>query len=291
MDAWITSLCRSALLAAGLACLGGCSLPRHFGQPGTPQPQEIVRLCGADVPVDAYEIKKAVVAQVPLGAPIDEAVAALEAHGFNDGFSFWANTGEIAEPWQPMAGAAGLPVSRYLRRDIHGAWGMDYETIEARLFKDADNRVCSVEVYESRRGHSYRHFFEKHKELREPVGMTAAEAQQYLAGFGFQCTEQLDGTGPAARRCLYCLAYDEALIGGSMVRVQLFLDANGVVRDSEVLRDAPWFEHQRVMLPGRDDDPAWFACKALLFPVREVTRASLVAIAYTLYFSLLPYRG
>lgn len=278
-----------------LATLAGCNLPRNYGPPATPEPAEYIRLFHEHVLAEGPAIKEAVVARVSPGVPMAQATALLEGHGFHS-----CGTEDLSIPSPHPAEIHDLvsinrpkddrPVYRSMRCDIHGAaWGRDYETILVVLSPDPDEMVRSIEVYESRRGHPYRKFFAGHPELQEPIDLPADEARARMQEHKFKCTEVAADEAAGARRCLYCVAYDEGILGGSMVQVRLFLDEAGVVRDSDIVRQAPWFEDQRCMLPDRDDHPAWFAFKTALFPVREATRASLVAIGYTIVFTLVGY--
>jgi hypothetical protein len=79
-----------------------------------------------------------------------------------------------------------------------------------------------------------------------------------------------------------CRCCDEAALGGRVIRIKLYPDASGVVRDTEVVRDGGWLDGEHCLLPDSDDSAARIAWKAALFPIPEVARVTLGAASFTL---------
>jgi hypothetical protein len=71
------------------------------------------------------------------------------------------------------------------------------------------------------------------------------------------------------------------------VRVKLFTDAAGVVRDTEVVRGPCLFDDERCMLPDANDPPARFAGKAVLWPLRVGCRYTLITACLCLEGALI----
>ncbi|OAI39143.1 hypothetical protein AYO40_06025 [Planctomycetaceae bacterium SCGC AG-212-D15] len=288
--------------AFALCCLLlGCgSVPRNPA-PEIPVREEI-RLFDHEVAARSDAIEREVLDHVPPRIPADNAKAVLKANGFVCQNSNW-----FSEPSLPSEvignmvrrgryGAtdtkerkSGLrAVACTNRKDVHGSscvqssWGREYETVLVLLHVDKAEIVQTVDVYAHRSRHPCCDFFQKHPDLREPVGIPLDQALANMQANGFQC-KPVDGDG-----CPYtlCEAYSEWALGGTVIRVKLLTDQAGFVRDSEILRTGEMFDGERCMLPNPDDSRAQAWCKGAVFPLREATRITVFTTLYTLAFTM-----
>ncbi len=178
-------------------------------------------------------------------------------------------------------------------RDAVGHWGQASAEILVLLFPDAAQCVQDVEVHAGKwEGHPYQASFTKRPDLQEPVGLPVAAARARLEQAGFHCLSPAAGEkDPAGRPCLLFRACDEHLLGGRLVRVRLYPDEAGIIRETEVLHEYAWFENEQCMLPGPDDSPLLAVCKGVLFPVRVTTLYAGVVAIYAIALPLIGMGG
>lgn len=142
-----------------------------------------------------------------------------------------------------------------------------YSVLVVLLTGGAD-AVADVQVGLKPECHSHEDFFARRPELHEPVGLPVEEARARMAAAGFRCTAGPGGT-------VDCAAFDEWLLGGSVVRVSLHPDAAGVVREARVPDKSAWFDAERCMWPHGDESTTEAVCKRAVFPLRLGCRYAL----------------
>jgi hypothetical protein len=281
----MASLMCVCLAAAG--CMPNFRVPTPEGLHGT----EAVRLFQAETPTNPDSLRQVIVAHVPPGTPVAQAEQTLEAQGFTcRRYTAWNTlftTQTVLPPGIYLSGEtldrlrrerANQPLCCMAYRDAVGYWGKGSAQILVLLFPDAAQRVQDVEVHTgSWEGHPYQDSFVKRPGLREPVGLPIATARALLEAAGFRCVSPAGGDKDAAGRSfLLFRACDEFLLGGFLVRVRVYPDEAGIVRETDVLRDFEWFEGEQSMLPGPDDSPGLAVWKGAVYPVRLATRYAAI---------------
>jgi hypothetical protein len=162
-------------------------------------------------------------------------------------------------------------------------WHQRDYTVVVVLIPDATETLHDVEVGLGTEERRHAAYFKARPALREPVGLPLAEAGAHLQSFGFRLAadvparavrEPRPGDGPAP---VVYEAFDEGFLGGQIVRVCLFADQAGIVREAQVLNKGDWFDAERCMLPRDDSSPADAAWRTVLFPARVGCRYGAAA--------------
>lgn len=290
------------LFLASLACalVVGCgSVPL---QPAPPL-REDVRLFQQEIPARPEAIDAKVQEKVAIGTTLTQATSILTATGFDcrkeDLAAFF--TSPVPAEIEQEVGRTGQYARLHrkpdhdriyciVRKDVLGQWGKEYETVLVLLQVDRASVVQSIDTFAARKPHHCAEFFRAHPDLDEPAGLPLERAKERMEANGFRCSPQKDNEG---HPCTLCEAHEEWVLGGKIIRVKLFTDAAGIVRDSEVVRKGELFDAERCMLPSEQDSRAQAWCKAAVFPVREATRVvtftTLFAAGFTLVCFAHPY--
>jgi hypothetical protein len=138
-------------------------------------------------------------------------------------------------------------------------------------------------------------FFQNRADLHAPVGQPVDQARSQMAAAGFHCTGiRPKGTDGDPRPHIRCQAFDENWMGGRIVRVHLYADESGVIREAKVLDKTAWFDAERCMLPHDNESAGEVALKGVLFPIRESGRYAAITLeiaAVLLAFSTMPPHG
>jgi hypothetical protein len=264
--------------------------PQRSGSGQCNTPRTIVVF--EETPADSEAVKQVVLRHIPPGTPIDQARALLEQQGFT--CRAHSALSAYLDPRPPVPRGYDLPVSTRERTNPERErqpvycnaalqelqdWGLTTRLVLVVLYPDEANAVQALEV--SIRSRVVRHpdagFFARRPELHEPVGLPVEEARARMAAAGFFCTgvEQPRG-GPDARPYVLCQSFNENWLGGRVVRVYLYPDASGVVRQTRTPEGSSCFDAERSMLPHGDEPVPQAVCKGALFPVRAGCRYALV---------------
>jgi hypothetical protein len=253
-------------------------------------PLPLIRLFGKAVPADEWLLRDEVLRVVAPGMPMDQAVAALKGQGLEAAFGLFNGPG--FEFQTALTNCCRLPRWRMTRRgeecylapaeDVN-AWGRVYWKVMVILVPDSAHLVKDVEVLVSLPvGDRCHAIFAARPELQDPVGLPLADVKARMEAAEFRCS-LCDGDAQSrGRPYLLCWRRVEKALGGYVLRVRLYPDEAGVVRDSEILRGDRWFEAERCMLPAAEDSPEWYALRAALFPARVSCRYALIMLALSL---------
>jgi hypothetical protein len=285
------------------AAVSGCqSVPlQPATTPPLPPPHTITVFTEVAPKRDA--VKEAVLDHVPPGTSMAQAQELLKAQGFDCRLSSAAAqfftprelipNGVVLESgaYQRISKACkdGVVYCQATRHELQ-EWHLRSYTVLVVLVPDHAQLVHDVEVGIAAHYHMQEHYFKTHSELREPIGLPVAAAQAQLEAAGFRCkavVPKADAKEP--RPHVLCEAYDENPIGGQIVRIRLFGDAAGVVREANVQDHDDAFDAERCMLPHGDASPAEVAWRSALFPVRAGCRYTLFAIALGMAITAMPY--
>jgi hypothetical protein len=247
------------------------------------KPVPLIRLLGTELPSDNGVIREALLRVIPPDSPRERAEALLRADGLEG--TTLGETGELGFTTQYKKQRPGDPLPDKVfgaRRPVFHEWGKNARAVVVFLIPGSGDTVKDVKVeggYGSWFEHEdTQHFFTAHPDLAEPVGLPVAEAEARMRAAGFCCThESGDQRGGRGQEHLLCEARDDRILLGSMVRVRLFYDQTGVIRDSAFVREGRWFDAERAMLPSADDSVGEYAYRAALFPARVTARYSLFA--------------
>jgi hypothetical protein len=246
-------------------------------------------LCGEEVFAEGPAIKQAVLAHYPCGTPIAEIQSALEKEGFVCNSCPWilGRNGYFAD--DPAASGTDVPATlpnarrvvacraaRYLH---HGAHLLDTIRLLVLLVPDGAERLEDVKVHFDVKGPPS-FCFDTHPHFFDPIGLTVDEAQAQLKANGFLCESGERADGPY----LAGWAFQECLLGGSVERVRLDLDAGGVVRDTIVLKEEQWFDSERCIWLHGDESAPEAVVRAVVCPVRLGVRYGLYASLYGTFF-------
>jgi hypothetical protein len=251
-------------------------------------------------PVEAEReaIKEVVLRHIPLGTPIDQAREILGQQGFIcRPFSAWTSDliprGISLPPevhQRLLAARHKLPVYCHTTRQELQEWHLQSYDVLVVLVPDEAQMVRDVEVGIGEKRHPNAEFFKHRPELQEPVGLKVEEARMRMEAAGFRFTESVsEGADKETRPHLFCQAYDENLLGGQIIRVNLYPDESGVVRGAKVLDRGELFDAEQCMLPHGDEPAARAVCKGALFPVRVGCRYVLYTVAFCMALSAMPY--
>jgi hypothetical protein len=274
--------CVVALLGlAGAGCHDG--LLRH--EPPAPPPPPTIRLCGKPIPGDAATVRETVLGLVRPGTAADMARTDLEGEGFVfDRMVILALDAGLDRAairrLKDQAGDNGKLLGAHARRDVVGDWGRAFLPIHLVLVLDCSGPrevVKDVEVFVPPvpEANPQAAFFAAHPDLADPTGLPQDEALARLRAAGFVCAESDPGDG---RPHLICKHYHEQYLGGTITRLRLYPDGQGVIRDASTYDTPGMFDAERCMLPGPDDSPTQRALKGAIFPVRLGCRYFLVGL-------------
>ena len=152
------------------------------------------------------------------------------------------------------------------------------------LVPDQAQTVADVEVG---LGHKLLHrnadFFQDRPDFHEPLGQSVDNARAQMAAAGFDCTGvEPKGADGDAHPHLRCQAFDENWMGGRIVRVHLYPDESGIIREAKVLDETDFFDAERCMLPHGDESTDKAVLKGVLFPLREGGRYAVVTLEIAL---------
>ncbi len=271
---------RLFLLLCGVA---GCQTAPPAVPAPAPKPPPTIRLCGREMPAEAAAVEAEVLRQVAPGLPLEDAHARMQELGFR---CLYAGA-LVKKPkrYHPRLGLfqalGAYGPKEAIDKRFHslvctlsaneaGNWGERYFPVTVSLPYDEGGRLTEVEVTLGRPQPSrYAHFFARRPELREPVGLPAEQARAVMEAHQFHCAyhppDEKDG-----RRQPYldCYAYDEAPLGGNVVRAHLFYGPDGVVTEAEVVQRPGEWDDLRCMLPNDSDTVAGGLVKTVVFPVR-----------------------
>jgi hypothetical protein len=250
------------------------------------QARHELRLLGKVLPTDEWVIRDEILRIITPGMPLAQARDALVGHGLEaaspDPAFFTAlpyrqrlpRNAPIFRAWQTHYVASAEDVS---------AWGRTCWKVLVTLFHDTAHAVKDVRVIVSPPlRERAANIFAARPDLTDPVGLPQAEAKARMEAAGFRCSPTDGDTESKGRQYLYCQRRVENPVGGYVLRIRLYPDQAGVVRDAEILREDRWFEAERCMLPCADDSPEWIALRTALFPVRAGCRYTLIMIALAL---------
>ena len=288
-------IARPTLLACCCAVLAGCQgfrvLDHSLVLPKVPAQSPILLFEETEATEDA--VKQVVLRHVPPGTPIAQAQAALEKQGFicrpysNWTMSFYRQA-LIPSGYELSldtlkrvhAERGRVPIFCHVARPELMDWRLRSHEIMIVLIPDEKQVLHEVEVGLRKHLQPDAQFFLANPDFHEPVGLPIAAAQSRMEAAGFQCTLVEAQAGFENRRHLFCHTFDEHALGGRIIRVHLFPDDAGVVRETRILDETGWFDAERCMLPGGEDTPAWAAAKGALFPVRVGCRYTLISVGY-----------
>jgi hypothetical protein len=300
----IAIMVRAVLVLVGCCCaaLPGCqSTPVQTATPPPPPPHTIALFSEIEPKRDA--IKEAVLRRLPPGTPMVEAQQVLQAQGFT-----WRPYNEITQfftPSQLVPNGVALRPEAY--RSIQAArqdgpvycratlpdlaeWHPNTYVVLLVLIPDEAQSLRDVEVGIRPEWNLQAGYFKRHSDLREPIGLTVEAARAQMEAAGFRCTAVVPKPDAKdARSHLLCETFDENIIGGQIVRVRLFPDAMGVIRETDVQNRDELFDAERCMLPHGDESVGVAICRSVLFPVRAGCRYTLFTIAVCMAITAMPY--
>jgi len=303
MDRKPRSMFRVALVGAALV---GCQGMPVLDTPGSSGPPPNVRhaiVLFEEIEADSEAVKQVVLRHVPPGTPLDRAQVLLEEQGFT-----CRPYTHFTACFDPQALTEGINLSQDARKHLGNQrkspplyclttrqeleeWHLSSQRILVVLVPDEAHQVQDVEVGLRSQRHPNTEFFKTRPGLHEPVGLPVEEARVRMAAAGFQCTAVEKEADNNARPHLLCEAFDEHALGGRIVRVYLYPDATGVIRETKVLDETGWFDAERCMLPNGDESPAWVVGKGELFPVRVGCRYTLITVGTLMVLTALGAYG
>jgi hypothetical protein len=159
-------------------------------------------------------------------------------------------------------------------------WHLTTDAVSLMMIPDKSNALRDVEVGLRRHTCMDAGFFKSQSDLHEPVGLTVTEAQARMEAAGFFCDRTAHGT--PVRRALYCQRFVENPLGGRIIRVYLYPDESGVIRETEIVDGAGWFDAERCMWPRAEEGVTLAVAKGALFPVRVGCRYTLETAGFLL---------
>jgi hypothetical protein len=291
-------MARASLVCCCCAALAGClAVPPPVEKPPPPRPLHTILLFEPVEP-EREALTKVVLRHIPLGTPIDQAREILGQQGFVcRPFSTWAAdlipSGISLSPevhQRLLAARHQRPVYCHAVRQDLQEWHLQSYDILVVLIPDETQTIRDVEVGIGSKRHPNADFFRCRPELQEPAGLPAEEARARMeaAGFRFPGSEP-EGSDKGTRPHLFCQAYDESVLGGRIIRVNLYPDESGLIRGAKVLDRGEWFDAEQCMLPHADEPASRAVCKATLFPVRVGCRYVLYSVAMLMALSAMPY--
>jgi hypothetical protein len=159
-------------------------------------------------------------------------------------------------------------------------WHLSWQPVLIVLVPDPAQNVERVEVGLGKTVEdSDRNYFKVRPGLHEPLGLAVEQARAQMAAAGFTCTDlRPAGTDGDARSHVRCEAFDENSMGGRIVRVHLYADEPGIVREAKVVHEWGCFDAERCMFPHGDESAGKAVLKGVLFPVRESGRYAVVGL-------------
>lgn len=267
-----------------LGGLVGCqATPAVVTKPAVPQPS-VIWFCGHEMPADQEAIRTEVRRHVGPGLPVESARERLGQLGF---YGLYAGVyKEKPVSYLPAYTLTERIFGRDPRRDKNfhslicrasgyeiGHWNQYHYLVTVSLPYDESGLITEVEVACSPlRTGRYANFFARHPDLHEPLGLPIEQAQALMQAHKFHCAYKSPEKGSAEQRhSLNCYAYDEYVLGGIIVRVQLLYDETRTVTGIEVAEKPGDFDGLRCMLPNNSDTVAGGIVKAVVFPVRLYT--------------------
>jgi hypothetical protein len=244
---------------------------------------------------DRDAIKQTVLRHIPPGTPLEQAQALLEQQEFTCHPASKANL--LLGSSDPIPPGVYLPgdVRKRLfqernRHPIYCSttrheleeWHLKSFTVLVVLIPDEAQRLRDVEIGLARKWHPNTTFFQQRPDLHEPLGLPIEAAKARMTAAGFRCSDVQTGkTGRDPPSCIHCEAFDEWLLGGSIVRVRLYLDESGRVCESKVLDEGSLFDAERCMGLHGDESTAQAVGKAVVYPVRLGCRYALITVGLT----------
>jgi hypothetical protein len=295
---------RPAIFLVACCCVAasGCqSLPVQTTTKPPPPQRTIALFTEVDAQRDA--VKQVVLDRVPPGTPIAKAQEILETQGFAcrpySGLTHFFFPEELVPSGVrlPQGAYQRLHQARkdrpvYCRATLHELqeWHLQSYVVLVVLIPDETQTLRDVEVGICPQRHNYANYFKSRPDLREPIDLPIEAARARMEAAGFRCAWVTPRADEAENRPhLLCEAFDENAIGGDIVRVSLFPDGAGVIRETNVLNREHPFDAERCMLPHGDESPAEAACRCVLFPVRAGCRYTLFTIGVCMAITAMPY--
>jgi hypothetical protein len=278
-----------ALLFGCFAFLVGCQgVPVQLALPPNPKPQPAIVLF-EEIEPNREAVKQAVLRHLPPGTPVERAQAMLQEQGFTcreyNSWTWFFNQCQLIPPEVHLTSTeqhriyeqrAQKPVFCQANLKANGEWHLTAYRVLVVLIPDGAGALHDVEVGIGQLRHMNAEFFKQRPELHDPVGLPIEEARTRLVDAGFYCMGIAQRAEKDDRPFMLLVAFDEGLLGGQVVRVHLYSDAAGVVRETEVLAESGAFDAEWCMLPHGDESPTWLVCKAALFPTRVACRWTLI---------------
>jgi hypothetical protein len=268
-------------------------VPVPPANPPAPKPPAIVLF--EEVEAEPNAVKEVVLRHLPPGTAMERALASLQDQGFScreySNWGWFFNRTELIpagirltldQIQRIYAQRKQQPMFCYATLKGRAEWHLDSYCVLLVLIPDAAGALLDVETGVGRRRHWNEGFFKQRPELHDPVGLPLEEARTQLVNAGFYCMGDAKDPEKDARPYVLLVAYDENLLGGKVVRVHLYSDNAGVVRETQVVEEPDFFDQEKCMLPHGDETPTWAVCKGALFPVRVVCRYTLITAAVCL---------
>jgi hypothetical protein len=248
-------------------------------------------------------IKQIVLRHIPPGTPMEQAQALLEqqeftCHPYRNANPFFGSS-NLIPPGVSLSSDAQKRLFR--ERDRHPIycratryeleeWHLKSFTVLVVLIPDDERRLRDVEIGLSARQHPDVTFFQQRPDLHEPLGLPVDAAQGRMIAAGFRCSDVVTGKpGQEPRPYVDCEAFNEWLLGGQIVRVRLYLDESGRIRESKVLDEGNLFDAERCMWLHGDESATQAIGKAAAYPVRLGCRYAFIAIGVAMAVTAMPY--
>jgi hypothetical protein len=268
-----------------------------------PKPEHTIALF-REVEPKPSEIKQAVLDRMPPGMSAEEAQAVLESQGFKcRPFTRYAQAFHPEELVPAGVRLSPDATKRLVKEQKHTPvycritlpelqeWHLMSYQVLVVLIPDESKALSDIEVGVQSIPHMHRYFFVARKpDLHEPTGLSVDAACARMEAAGFRCKTVVAKAGDKEQRPhVLCEAFDENPIGGKIIRVQLFPDEAGMIRETRVVEREELFDAERCMLPHGDESPAEAVCRGVLFPVRAGVRYTLFAVAIGMAITAMPY--
>jgi hypothetical protein len=255
------------------------------------------------VVADREAIRLAAVRQVPPGTPLTQARVILEEQGFtcrnwNIPAAIFAPSLLVPDRMDLSSDALKVLAKERDSRTLYchavvndlEEWHLQSYTVLVILLPDAKDGVRDVIVGVRASNNRYASFFRTKPDLHEPIGLPLAEARVRMEAAGFRCADVAPGND--LRPHVLCEAFDENILGGYIVRVQLYPDEAGIVRSTNVPDSERLFDAERCMLPHGDEATSEAIRRSVMFPVRAGCRYSLITLevcAVCMAITAMPY--
>jgi hypothetical protein len=164
-------------------------------------------------------------------------------------------------------------------------WHLESQRVLIVLVPDETQHVSDVVVAVGKKQlHWNIQFFESRPDLHEPLGQSIDQAKAQMAAAGFNCTGvEPKGADGDPRPHVRCKTFDENWMGGRIVRVHLYPDESGIIREAKVLTETDFLDPERCMLPHGDEPTGQAILKCALFPAREGGRYAVITLEVAMF--------